>query len=149
TTSYVAPTLSINAFNTLFDRDEVYFAQFKPAAEVLWDGNVKKYTLCKDPNATPSCKFGEIVDKNGNPAVDAAMHRFKDGAVSYWNSVTDGNTVNLGGAGAKIPAPCTNYPTTPAVPPGSNPPACTTGPRKVFTYTGGYAADGRTPTGTT
>ena len=126
TTSFAAPALSVNAFNTLFNRDEVYFAVFKPSSTVLWDGNIKKYTLCKDKATTATCKFGEVIDRTGTPAVDSVTLRIKDSASSYWGSAADGNVVTLGGAGAQIVAPAS---------------------RKVYTYTGGYATDGRTPSG--
>lgn len=130
TTSFVAPALSVNSFNSLFNRDEVYYAVFKPATTVLWDGNIKKYTLCNDLSATPSCTYGELVDYNGNAAVDITTKRIKDTAQSYWPvpSTADGNVVNSGGSGGNIPLPTA---------------------RKFYTYTGGYAADGRTPTGLT
>jgi type IV pilus assembly protein PilY1 len=129
TTSFAAPALSVNAFNTLFNRDEVYFAVFKPSNSILWNGNIKKYTLCKDKSASATCTFGEIIDRNGAPAVDPTSLRIKDSASSYWGSTVDGNIVASGGAGARIPLPA---PTT----------------RKVYTYTGAYDTDGRTPTGT-
>ena len=125
TTSFVAPALSVNAFNTLFNRDEVYFAVFKPSTTTLWDGNLKKYTLCKGTEVSPTCTFGEVIDQNGNPAVDPTTLRIKETARSYWSSTADGNDVDLGGAGENIP---------------------TAGSRNIYTYTGGYTAAGL-PTG--
>lgn len=127
TTSFTAPALSVNAFNTLFNRDEVYFAIFKPTMKTLWNGNLKKYTLCKGTETSPVCKFGEVIDANGEPAVDTTTLRIKPTALSYWSSTTDGNEVDKGGAGSKIPAPSSG--------------------RRLYTYTGGYATDGRTPSG--
>jgi type IV pilus assembly protein PilY1 len=46
TTSFATPSLSVNAFNRLFHRNEVYFSLFKPNARALWSGNTKKYKLC-------------------------------------------------------------------------------------------------------
>jgi type IV pilus assembly protein PilY1 len=134
TTSYVAPTLSLNTFNTLYNRDEVEFAQFKPSATTLWDGNVKKYSLCKDLSATPTCTFGEVVDKNGAPAVDPVTYRIKDTAFSYWSASADGNDIVKGGAGSLVPENTAGSPND-------------TG-RVVYTYTGAYdGTDMRTPTG--
>lgn len=116
TTSFAAPSLSVNAFNKLFNRDEVYFALFKPLAEQRWDGNIKKYTLCNDATNT-TCTFGEILDRNAADAIDPAMGRIKDSASSYWGTITDGSDVTKGGAGANIPAPTS---------------------RTVYTYTGSY-----------
>ena len=126
TTSFTAPALSVNAFNTLFNRDEVYFALFKPTMKTVWDGNLKKYTLCKGTES-PACKFGEILDKNGNPAVDITTLRIKDTATSFWGSTADGNEVDKGGAGARIASPSSG--------------------RKLYTYTGGYDTNGRLPSG--
>jgi type IV pilus assembly protein PilY1 len=126
TTSFTAPALSVNAFNTLFNRDDVYFAMFKPSSKERWNGNVKKYSLCKDTSATPTCKYGEIIDQNGVPAVDITTLRIKDSATSYWSSVVDGSEVNKGGAGSHV---------------------ATYASRKVYTYTGGFDTNGITPTG--
>jgi len=126
TTSFVAPALSVNAFNTLFNRDDVYFAVFKPSSEKRWDGNIKKYKLCKDTSSTPACSYGEIVQKDGTtPAVDPTTLRIKDGASSFWSS-GDGNNVDQGGAGGQLPAASS---------------------RNVYTYTGTFKVDGRTPSG--
>ena len=59
TTSFAAPSLSINAFNRLFHRNEVYFSLFAPSANKRWDGNVKRYQLCTDP---AQCDLGEVLD---------------------------------------------------------------------------------------
>lgn len=126
TTSFTAPALSVNAFNTLFNRDEVYFSVFKPSSTQRWNGNVKKYSLCKDKSATPSCKFGEIIDANNQPAVDITTLRIKDTARSYWSSSTDGSAVDKGGAGSKLE---------------------TYANRNVYTYTGTFNANKITPTG--
>jgi len=120
TTSFVAPALSVNAFNTLFNRDDVYFAMFRPSSDMRWNGNIKKYSLCK----TSSCTFGEIIDVNGTPAVDPTTLRIKDAAKSYWSTVVDGNEVIKGGAGEHV---------------------ATYTSRKVYTYTGGFETDGITP----
>jgi type IV pilus assembly protein PilY1 len=116
--SFAAPSLSVNAFNKLYNRDEVYFALFKPSTTRQWDGNVKKFKLCANTNGNTPCSFGEIVDSANAPAVDPVTQRLKDTAVSYWNNIQDGGTVKLGGAGAEIPAPTS---------------------RKVYTYLGDYS----------
>lgn len=108
TSSFAAPTLSVNAFNKLFNRNEVYFALFKPSSTTRWDGNVKKFTLC-DTGDT-GCTYGEIIDQNKKPAIDPVTLRVKDEACSIWTltcsgTTGDGGTVTAGGAGAMIPAP--------------------------------------------
>ena len=125
-TTFTAPALSVNAFNTLFNRDDVYFAMFVASGSRRWDGNIKKYTLCKNTAAT-GCKYGEIMDADSPPksAVDSDF-LIVDGAKSYWSSVADGDDVKKGGAGSKIP---------------------TSANRNIYTYTGSYEADNILPTG--
>jgi type IV pilus assembly protein PilY1 len=102
-TSFAAPSLSVNAFNKLYNRDEIYFALFKPSTSVHWEGNIKKLHLCNTQDMVDhGCTYGEIIDANGAAAIDAANLRIKDTSVSYWNSVADGGTVTEGGAGLSI-----------------------------------------------
>ncbi len=124
-TGFVSPSLSVNAFNKLFDRDEVYFSLFSPQKEVRWAGNVKKYKLCNNPvGATSGCVFGDVLDAINNPAIDTTVDpvtgvpksKIKGSAQSVWSSAVDGPIVDKGGAGENIPA--------------------VTSPRKVYTYTG-------------
>jgi type IV pilus assembly protein PilY1 len=123
-TSFTSPSLSINAFNKLYNRDELYFAFFKPSSSVAWDGNVKKFTLCNITQSTAgTCTFGDIIDRNGASAIDSSS-KIKDTAVSYWATTTtkDGAIVTQGGAGSHVPD------------------ANTTPIRKVYTYTGSYSS---------
>ncbi len=107
-TSFVAPSLSINAFNKLYDRDEVYFSLFKPTSAVAWNGNIKRFKLCNTSDvSTYGCSFGEVIDYLGASAVDSTTSKIKDTAKSYWqlntsSLVSDGSTVTAGGAGAHI-----------------------------------------------
>lgn len=98
-TSFTAPALSVNAFNRLFNRDEVYLALFRPENTVAWPGNIKKYKLCSDSS---QCTLGELLDANGVPAVGLGG-KIKDSAQSLWSSTVDGATIEEGGAGSKIP----------------------------------------------
>lgn len=126
-TSFTAPSLSVNAFNRLYNRDDIYFALFSPNSSQAWDGNLKKFRLCNGTE-TPSCTFGKIIDKVGaaaidesiDPATNRPVNKIKDSAKSYWNDIEDGATVTLGGAGAKI----TDNAKV---------------PRTVYTYRGSYA----------
>jgi len=128
-TSFSAPSLSVNAFNRLYNRDDIYFALFNPTSSTAWDGNLKKFRLCSSSDVTAySCTFGEIIDVNNAAAIDTAIdpatgnapNKIYDNAVSYWGTTADGADVNLGGAGAKITA-------TAAV------------PRALYTYRGSYS----------
>jgi type IV pilus assembly protein PilY1 len=101
--SFVAPAVSVNAFNELQHRNEIYYAVFQPAGTPRWYGNVKKYRLSAD---------GDVQDSNGDPAVDAASGFFDDDAVSFWTELTaeqiaegrtgDGPEVTLGGAANEL-----------------------------------------------
>ncbi|MBF0132519.1 MAG: hypothetical protein HQL75_08040 [Magnetococcales bacterium] len=90
TTSFVAPSLTVNQYNKLTHSNDVYFALFSPSSLPTWDGNLKRYVLSGSPS--------EVTDANGVAAVDATTGAFKDTAQSIWSSVVDGNAVTTGGA---------------------------------------------------
>lgn len=118
-TTFTAPTLTVSAFNRLFNSNEIYISLFEPERTAKWSGNVKKYFLCTpdqaaDPN--PSCVTGELLDDNGLPA--AADGQIKPTAESAWGDIEDGADVEVGGAGMQVPA----Y-----------------GSRRIYTYTGATA----------
>jgi len=99
--SFVSPSLSVNAFSRTRHRKDLYFANFKPATAPHWDGNVKKYRL---DFSTGSAR---IVDKNGEPAVDEQRSGFKERATSFWtpsSDAPDGGEVTLGGVLANLPS---------------------------------------------
>ncbi len=132
TTSFATPSLSVNAFNRLFHRNEVYFSLFAPDERVRWNGNVKKYQLCRG-EAGDTCTAGEVLDfqepppgdsagrRKGNPAIGEGQ-RISPTARSDWlplASAPDGAKVLVGGAG-RVLQEDVGY----------------TG-RRVFTYVGG------------
>jgi type IV pilus assembly protein PilY1 len=94
----------VNAFNRLFNRDEIYFALFKPSTSQAWDGNIKKFRLCNTTDT--GCTFGDIIDSNNIVAIDASS-RIKTTATSFWGTAPDGATVTAGGAGAQVAVPRT------------------------------------------
>jgi len=112
-TSFVSPSLSVNAFNKLFNRDEVYFSLFSPQLQVSWPGNVKKFKLCADPT-NQTCNYGSVLDAAGQEAIDEKS-KIKATARSIWSSGIDGPDVRRGGAGEHVPGNTS---------------------RKVYTYTG-------------
>jgi len=114
-TGFVSPSLTVNAFNRLYNQDEVYFSLFSPQMALAWPGNVKKYRLC---DAGEACTFGDVMDANSVLAIDPVTSKIKATSKSYWSNLVDGPEVELGGAGSEIPAYAS---------------------RKVYTYTG--AAD--------
>lgn len=109
-TSFVAPALSVNAFNRLFNRNEVYFALFKPKDTAAWPGNVKKYLICDQAQgcASGTALLGDVLDANGAQAIiqnqeDPDAGKIDPDARSLWSESTDGRTIEEGGAGAEIP----------------------------------------------
>lgn len=105
TTSFSAPSLSINAFNKQFDNDYIYLSLFFPASTVAWDGNVKKYRLCTDADITlgKCTALTDVLDVNGNKVLDTSGN-FLSTAQSYWSPSADGANIDEGGAGANVPA---------------------------------------------
>ncbi len=92
--SFVAPAVSVNAFNRTQNLNDLYLTVFKPKARVHWPGNLKKYRLVDRV----------ITDANGAAAVDPVTGFFKDTAESFWTAGTvDGASVALGGAAHKLP----------------------------------------------
>lgn len=98
TSSFVAAGTSVNAFNRSQNRDELYFAVFKPESRPKWPGNLKKYRIDIDTL--------EIKDAAGNNAINSAG-LFSDTSRSFWSPTIDGADVTKGGAGGMI----TNYAT--------------------------------------
>lgn len=96
-TSFVAPGATVNQFNRLTHRNDIYFASFKPAATPRWAGNLKRYHA--EAQADGSI---EILDRDGNPAIDSDTGFFSEQAKSYWGTDTDGYSVELGGAANKL-----------------------------------------------
>lgn len=93
-TSFVSPGATVNQFNRLTHRNEIFFSLFKPDQRPLWPGNLKRYELRGNPAI--------ITDQNGDPAIDAATGFFKDVSQSDWSTSVDGNDVTLGGAASKL-----------------------------------------------
>jgi type IV pilus assembly protein PilY1 len=105
-TTFIAPAVSVNAFNRFTHRDELYYALFRPGNRPLWNGNVKKFKLTN----------GEITDATGAPAVDNNTGFFKASATSFWTLGTpdapDGAEVEMGGAAAQLTLPRKIYTNT-------------------------------------
>ncbi len=117
-TSFVAPGATVNQFNRLTHRNDIYFALFKPDPRPTWSGNLKRYEV-------GTGKDGEITinDSEGNPAVDPTSGFFHESSRSWWledSDENDGNIVSAGGAAMQLDF--TNM------------------ARRIFTYTGDYAA---------
>ena len=102
--SFAAPSLTVNAFNKLFHRNEVYFSLFEPNRNVRWDGNIKKYKICDGSDST--CVLGEIIDADDLPAIDASGV-IDTSARSIWtpSGESDGPKIIKGGVGIHFPDP--------------------------------------------
>lgn len=88
-TTFVAPAVTVNTFNRLTNRDELYFALFRPTTKTRWEGNLKRYKLAGSPV--------EIRDAAGLAAVDPNTGFFKKSARSFWSANSDGDAVLKGG----------------------------------------------------
>jgi type IV pilus assembly protein PilY1 len=94
--SFSAPAVSVNTFNRTQNLNDLYITTFGAKNRAHWPGNLKKYRVSNS----------EIVDANGDPAVDPATGFFLDTARSYWTQGgADGNEVRLGGAAQQLPIP--------------------------------------------
>lgn len=93
--TFAAPAVSVNAFNSLEQLDQMYYSVFKPHEAVGWSGNVKRFRM--DGN--------KIVDADGNNAIDPDSGFFSAAAKSYWtpdNLAPDGDNVTKGGMASRF-----------------------------------------------
>ncbi|WP_281645619.1 PilC/PilY family type IV pilus protein [Parendozoicomonas sp. Alg238-R29] len=102
--TFVAPAATVNQFNQLEHKNEIYYALFKPNARTDWAGNVKRYQLAYDHSDD---EF-KIVDNSPNPieAVNPETGFFVNAARSFWlpsGVAADGNTTGEGGAARNLP----------------------------------------------
>ncbi len=96
-TSFVAPGATVNQFNRLTHRNDIYFALFKPDQRPTWSGNLKRYEVGTDSTGKITIK-----DANGAKAVDETSGFFADDSRSWWSDSNDGNVVSNGGASAEM-----------------------------------------------
>jgi type IV pilus assembly protein PilY1 len=95
-TSFVAPTVSVNAFNRTQTRDDLYVALFSPDSHESWPGNLKKFRL----------RDGQIVGSDlTTPVVDPLTGFLRENSQSIWSVGPDGDNVRAGGAASRLPAP--------------------------------------------
>ena len=96
-TTFTAPAVSVNAFNASEHRDELFYALFRPDDKTNWAGNLKKYRLSS---------AGNVLDKDGNAAIDTDTGYFATGSTGFWNIsnpiVPDGGVVDAGGFSGKL-----------------------------------------------
>ncbi len=95
--TFTAAGVSVNQFNRLTNRNELYFSVFRPSAKPRWSGNLKRYQLGGDPI--------EIQDQLNSAAVSTETGFFKKDSRSFWSLVNDGDNVTLGGAASLLTDP--------------------------------------------
>ncbi|MCK0155199.1 hypothetical protein MWU49_15900 [Alcanivorax sp. S6407] len=87
-----APGVAVNQLNRMQHLDQLYYAIFGPELDSRWEGNLKRYRLSLGNNAP------QLVDQNGNPAVDPNTGFFMENSQSFWSREVDGPEVEMGGA---------------------------------------------------
>lgn len=92
-TTFTAPAVSVNAYNSLQNRNELYYAIFEPNIYPRWAGNVKRYRINSD---------GDVLDANNQVAIEPTTGYFKTAAESYWDGIADGPVVTKGGVGSQL-----------------------------------------------
>ena len=92
--TFVAPSVSVNAFNRTQANNELFVSVFKPDDTLRWPGNVKKYRI----------RDGRIVDVLGAEVVDATTGFLRDGTRSLWSAAPEADAVTSGGAASRLPA---------------------------------------------
>lgn len=120
-TSFVAPGATVNQFNRLTHRNDIYFALFRPDRKPTWSGNLKRYHVGADEDGVI-----RIQDRQFKDAINEDTGFFKDTAKSWWGTGTDGSEVEKGGAAGNISL---------SGPGGS-------GDRNTYTLTGNIPANG-------
>jgi type IV pilus assembly protein PilY1 len=106
-TTFVAPTVSVNAFNRSQNLNELYMAVFAPSKNLHWHGNLKKYRLLNQKLYGASASA---------PAVDPNTGYFADGTQALNSPGSpDGPKTRSGGAAATLED-------------------TTSTPRKIYTY---------------
>jgi type IV pilus assembly protein PilY1 len=107
--SYVAPTVPISQMERTTSVDRIYLGMFKPTEKSFWKGNVKKFGIATTANASKNVVIGDVIDLNGDLAIDPATNEICDldqqssyTATSYWSTAPDGSDVEQGGVGAKL-----------------------------------------------
>jgi type IV pilus assembly protein PilY1 len=104
-TTFTAPTVSVNAFNRTQTLDDLYVSVFKPNTGRHWPGNLKKYTAKTE---VVSGQTVTTIKDSSNPpanAIDLASGFFDSDAKSFWSATTDGADVELGGAAKRLTDP--------------------------------------------
>lgn len=89
--SFIAPAATVNQFNRLAHRDDIYFALFRPELSPRWDGNIKRFKIGTADDGT-----GDVLirDRDGNVAIDETTGFFANNSRSFWPGKNDDGTIN-------------------------------------------------------
>ncbi|MCY1403605.1 Neisseria PilC beta-propeller domain protein [compost metagenome] len=98
-TTFVNASAPVNTFNRQDNKDQLYFALFRPSDTDRWPGNLKRYRLKIDNGVAT------IVDADGAPAIDTNTGFFRKNARSFWSTGQDGDDIAKGGAALNLPLP--------------------------------------------
>jgi type IV pilus assembly protein PilY1 len=100
TSSFVAPVVPVSRMERTQSGDKLYLALFKPIQNKMWSGNIKKYGIAQQYNYNYTIKPGDILDANGQLALDSSG-QFYETNHSYWTSsgLLDGGDAEKGGIG--------------------------------------------------
>jgi type IV pilus assembly protein PilY1 len=96
-TTFVAPAVPVNAFNRTETLADLYISVFEPSETFHWPGNLKKYRIENTADGT------NIVDADGDPAVDPDTGFFLGDTRSLWSASNDGDEVEAGGSANRQP----------------------------------------------
>lgn len=107
-TGFSGAGATVNQFNRLTNREDVYFALFRPSESPKWQGNLKRFRVGVANDGT-----GDVMirDLNGDPAVNPETGFFTSESQSWWRerdnsgaflSDADGNVSARGGAANQI-----------------------------------------------
>jgi type IV pilus assembly protein PilY1 len=103
TSSFVAPIVPISRMERTSAGDKIYLSLFKPIKDEMWTGNIKKFGIAQENNASLGIHVGDLLDADGRKAVDANGQILAT-ARSFWtsSSTLDGGDVEKGGVGEVI-----------------------------------------------
>ncbi len=90
--TFVAPSIPVNAFNRAAAEREVFVSLFQPSATVHWPGNLKKYRFVD----------GQLLDAAGRTAIDPLTGFFQPDVTSLWSADPDGDRILAGGATSRL-----------------------------------------------
>ncbi len=94
-TTFVAPAVSVNAFNRAQNLNELYMSVFAPTKTSHWAGNLKKYRIYKNDIYGIGSGATAVDDKG----------IFRAGTQAVNSSEVDGSKTILGGAAKSLPTP--------------------------------------------